>query len=194
MSNLKRVGVHIPKSVGVPTVHIPTVWNPEKMVSSSLSKTYTWTHEDVDKLVDTLKEWSDYLFDYTQAQTGFPISNVYSKVWSDKDEQGEPTTTIVFALAGFSKEDVTVKHDKNNHKLIVEGTCHNQDLKDTNEDDDGVLRHWIHKGISGKDFARTFTMHEHAVIDECTMTDGLLKIVIKKDVPEEQKPVSIKIK
>ena len=184
----------------IPTVHIPTVWSPSNVKSNDGWTTYRWQSNDIDTLVDTLKEWSDYLFDYTQVQTGFPLSNVYSKVWSVRDSSShdDPSTTIVFALAGFSKKDVRVKHDKAKHKLIIEGTCSNKNLKDATEGHDNMAstltRHWVHRGIKGKDFSRTFTMHEHAVIDECTMKDGLLTIVIKKDVPEEEKPVSIEVK
>ena len=52
----------------------------------------------------------------------------------------------------------------------------------------------IHKGISTKDFVKTFALAEFVEVKSAELDDGILSIELIKNIPEEKKPKTIKIK
>ena len=88
---------------------------------------------------------------------------------------GEDSYLIEIALAGFNKEDITVKQEKN--VLVITGE---------NKSDSSTG--YIHKGIGGRNFTRTFSLAEYVEVDNVIMIDGLLKVFLMKRIPEEAKP------
>jgi len=52
---------------------------------------------------------------------------------------------------------------------------------------------YLHKGIAGRKFTRTFSLAEHMVTKESHLVDGMLLISIEKVVPDEKKPKAIEI-
>jgi len=52
---------------------------------------------------------------------------------------------------------------------------------------------YLHKGISERNFRREFTLAEHVVGIYSTLELGILNIHLKREVPEEQKPMTIAI-
>ena len=52
----------------------------------------------------------------------------------------------------------------------------------------------IHKGISTKDFVKTFALAEFVEVKSAELDDGILSIELVKNIPEEKKPKTIKIK
>lgn len=93
---------------------------------------------------------------------------------------GEDSYLIEIALAGFNKEDITVKQEKN--VLTIAGES---------KSDEGIG--YIHKGIGGRNFTRTFSLAEYVEVDSVMMIDGLLSVLLMKRVPEEAKPKVFKI-
>ena len=69
-------------------------------------------------------------------------------------------------------------------KLIIEGV--KEDV--VNESN------YVHKGIAARKFVRQFGLDEHMYVDSANMENGILKVVLKYDIPEEKKPKTIKIK
>ena len=53
---------------------------------------------------------------------------------------------------------------------------------------------YLHKGISGRNFERTFNLAEHVEVKGATVTDGILRINLERIVPEALKPKTIQIK
>jgi molecular chaperone IbpA len=96
----------------------------------------------------------------------------------------ETTYRIEIALAGFTKKDLTITHDKNTLSITGEVT-----LIDGETSDEVAL----HKGISNKRFERSFTMHDYMQVDSAKMKNGMLVIVCKEIIPEELQPKSIEI-
>lgn len=88
---------------------------------------------------------------------------------------------IELALAGFSKDDIEVSQEKNN--LIIKGNIE--------EDAEEV---YIHKGIATRNFTRTFSLAEYIEVKNVTWLNGILSISLVKNVPDNQKPKSFKIK
>ena len=53
---------------------------------------------------------------------------------------------------------------------------------------------YIHKGIAGRNFTQTFTLGEYMVVKSASLDNGLLTVKIEREIPEEAKPKTIKIK
>ena len=92
----------------------------------------------------------------------------------------EDTFIVELAIAGFNKESVKVTEHEGT--LKIEG--------ERPED----AETYIHKGIAGRKFTRTFVLGEYMHVDNADLLDGILYVTVKRDVPEEKKPKSITIK
>ena len=99
---------------------------------------------------------------------------------------GKLTYDIEVALAGYSKEDVSVDYADNTLTIVSKK---DEETKEV-EDNDGVL----HKGIAKRNFSRTFTIADDVEVKGAELKDGLLKVSLVKIVPEGKKPRTIKIK
>lgn len=103
---------------------------------------------------------------------GFPPYNV-RKV-------DEDTFIVELAVAGYNKESLTVtEHD---------GTL---EIKGERPED---AEEYVHKGIAGRKFTRSFVLGEYVHVDSADLKDGMLYIKVKRDLPEEKKPRTVKIK
>ncbi len=94
--------------------------------------------------------------------------------------------SIEVALAGFNKKDVEVEFEDN---LLTVRT--KQVDKSVNKNADGEI---IHKGISQRQFARSFTIADDVKVNGAELKDGLLTIACEKIVPEHKKKKLIEIK
>ena len=99
---------------------------------------------------------------------------------------GQDKYSIEVALAGFSKNDVEVEFEDN---LLTVRT--KQVDKSDNKNDDGEI---IHKGISQRHFARSFTIADDVKINGAQLKDGLLTIACERIIPEHKKRKLIEIK
>ena len=99
---------------------------------------------------------------------------------------GQDKYSIEFALAGFSKNDVEVEFEDN---LLTVRT--KQVDKSENKNDDGEI---IHKGISQRHFARSFTIADDVKVNGAQLKDGLLTIACERIIPEHKKRKLIEIK
>lgn len=93
----------------------------------------------------------------------------------------EDTYVLSLALAGFTKNDVSVSLDKGS--LVISGGI-------TEVIDAEV----VHKGIASRKFNREFALGEYMEISGAEMKDGMLHINIYRVVPEDKKPKIIDIK
>jgi molecular chaperone IbpA len=90
---------------------------------------------------------------------------------------------IEVAVAGFSKEEITVKVDQD--QLTITGCKSNQP--------DSRFE-YLHRGLAARDFEQTFTLAEYMEVKGAEVKDGMLVIEIERIVPEELKPRLIEIK
>ena len=97
---------------------------------------------------------------------------------------GDFTYDVELALAGYSKEDITVDYADN--LLSVKSIK----KSDESKDEDGVL----HRGIAKRYFSKAFTIADDVEVKGAELKDGLLKISMERIVPEGKKPRSIDIK
>ena len=89
---------------------------------------------------------------------------------------------ISIAVAGFGMDNLDITLDKN--ILTVEGT--------TPPGDENV--NYLHKGIGGRNFRRSFTLAEHVEVEQAGLELGMLNIHLVRNVPEEMQPKKIAIK
>ena len=109
-----------------------------------------------------------------QSNNNYPPYNIIQK---NEDEY-----TISIAVAGFSQNELSITKEKN--ILVIEGKHAIVEEEETN---------YLHKGISERDFRREFRLAEHVVGIYSTLELGILNIHLKREVPEEQKPMNIAI-
>ena len=88
---------------------------------------------------------------------------------------------IELAVAGFSKDDITIELKE--HVLYIKG-----DREKRRKDNA-----YVHKGISGRKFSKSFRLSEYAEVSGADLTDGILTVSIEVVLPEEKRPQSIKI-
>ena len=99
---------------------------------------------------------------------------------------GKDNYAIEVALAGFSKDDVEVEFEDN---LLTVKT--KQLNKSENDNSDVEI---IHKGISQRQFSRSFTIADDIKVGGAELKDGLLTIACERIVPEYKKKKLIEIK
>ena len=98
---------------------------------------------------------------------------------------GKDAYSIEVALAGFNKKDVEVEFEDN---LL---TVRTKQIDKSNENEDGEI---IHKGISQRQFARSFTIADDVKVGGAELKDGLLTIACERIIPEYKKKKLIEIK
>jgi molecular chaperone IbpA len=93
---------------------------------------------------------------------------------------GDDQYEITMAVAGFSQSDLDVTQERN--VLIIKGG--------KAEKKEGE---YLHRGISGQSFERRFELADHVHVETASLADGLLRIVLKQEIPEAMKPRRIAI-
>ena len=89
---------------------------------------------------------------------------------------------ITLAVAGFAMEDLDITLEKN--ILTIEGSAAKAD-EEVN---------YLHKGIGGRNFRRSFTLAEHIEVEDAGLDLGMLNIHLKRNVPEAEQPKKIQIR
>ena len=84
-------------------------------------------------------------------------------------------TSLEIALAGFSAGDIEVETERN---VLTVSARKSPEEKE---------RDYTHRGISYKTFSRNWQMSDDVEIEDVSYVDGLLTIVLKKELPEHQK-------
>ena len=136
----------------------------------------------------------------TYAHTGrdlFPFGNLaqeFEKVFAATHTTNYPPYNIIkfnddeysmqFAVAGFKKTDIDI--------IVENGLLKISGKSPEVEFEDGAG--YVHRGIAGRKFSRSFTLPEYFEVDWAGMEDGILSIGLTRHIPEEKKPKQIEIK
>ena len=86
----------------------------------------------------------------------------------------EERQQLQLALAGFDREDIEVALERKVLNISVQTS-----MTDNVE--------YVHKGIAQRSFSRNWQLSDDTVIDEVTFIDGLLRVTLRREVPEEDK-------
>lgn len=126
-----------------------------------------------DRPMRLLDEMSNAL---TGRNTSFPPYNI--KQINDDRYQ------IEMAVAGFSKGDLKI--ELANNQLTIEGSQQSSD--DSND------ANYLYKGIAARQFRQSFALEDHVKVLGSELKDGVLKIELERQIPDEMKPRTIEIK
>ena len=120
----------------------------------------------------------DNIFDQLSTLSAYDTSNYppYNIKKIDKEKY-----QLEMALAGFTKTDVIVEVKENT--LTISGKVSDKDT-DT----------FVHRGIAQRSFKRQWSLVEHLEVTSAVLKDGVLKVDMKLNLPEEKKPKTITIK
>ena len=91
---------------------------------------------------------------------------------------------VEVAVAGFSESQIDVELHK--RTLRVSGRSDRTDTEDT--------AIYLHRGISGRDFTRVFTLAENVNVTGAEVDRGVLRVHLVHEVPPEHQPKKIEIK
>ena len=120
----------------------------------------------------------DDIFDQLSTLSSYDTSNYppYNIKKVDKEKY-----QLEMALAGFTKTDVIVEVKENT--LTISGKVSDKDTDN-----------FVHRGIAQRSFKRQWSLVEHLEVTSAVLKDGVLKVDMKLNLPEEKKPKTITIK
>ena len=122
----------------------------------------------------------DQMFDELLRQTAGSNSANYPPY--NVVKHSEDKFSIELAVAGFKEGDIDITVEKN--QLTVKG----EKAIELNENVE-----YLHRGISARNFQRSWTLADHVEVAGAEVRDGILTIQLERQVPEEQKPKKIAI-
>jgi len=108
----------------------------------------------------------------SSADQGYPPYNI--------ERSDENNYRVSVAVAGFAEKDLSV--DVKDRVLTVTG-----------KREDGAKANFLHQGIAGRGFERSFQLAEHVEVKAARLENGLLYVDLERIVPEEKKPRRITI-
>lgn len=120
----------------------------------------------------------DNIFDQLSTLSSYDTSNYppYNIKKIDKEKY-----QLEMALAGFTKTDVIVEVKENT--LTISGKVSDKDTDN-----------FVHRGIAQRSFKRQWSLVEHLEVTSAVLKDGVLKVDMKLNLPEEKKPKTITVK
>lgn len=89
---------------------------------------------------------------------------------------------IELAVAGFGDADLSLQ----THENVLTVTA----SKSANDSFDGE---YLHRGIAERGFERRFQLADHVLVTEANLANGMLRIILKRELPEAMKPRTIAI-
>ena len=104
---------------------------------------------------------------------GYPPYNI--------ERSDENNYRVTVAVAGFAEKDLSV--DVKDRVLTVSGK----------KEETAEKPSFLHQGIAGRAFERSFQLAEHVEVKTARLENGLLHVDLERRVPEEKKPRRIAI-
>jgi molecular chaperone IbpA len=96
------------------------------------------------------------------------------------ERAGEDHYQISLALAGFTPDGISITAEQN--VLTVEG-----------RKPDRGEHQYLYRGISSRPFRRTFNLADYVLVKGAAFENGMLKIDLVREVPDDMKPRQIAI-
>ena len=120
----------------------------------------------------------DHIFDqleniHQHSKDTYPPHNVV------KDE--EMKYTLEMAVAGFKQEHIDI--EVKDHILTIKGN--RPARRDQNK--------YVHKGISARNWVKSFRLSEYTEVNGADLTDGILTVSLEVVLPKEKQPRKISI-
>ena len=117
----------------------------------------------------------DRLFDTFETRFANQLTNNYPphNVVKTDDTHYE----IEIAVAGFKKHEIAVEIEQD--ILTVRGSSETPN--------ESATRQYLHRGLSSRNFERSWQLAEHMVVRGAEIKDGILTISLEYVIPEEKK-------
>jgi molecular chaperone IbpA len=123
----------------------------------------------------------------------FGFDELFNSLNNPQQKQSYPPYNVVrkddnhylieIAVAGFKSDEIDLILEKG--ILTVSGK-HKEYENNRNDE-------YVHKGISTRDFSRSFTLAETIKVVGADIVNGLLLIGLENEIPEEDKPQTINL-
>ena len=94
---------------------------------------------------------------------------------------GENIYSIEIAVAGFTKEEIRIEVKENN--LTITGDA----------SDRYANSNYVHNGIAKRVFERKFVLNDTVEVEIADLTNGVLRIQLKHNIPEDKRPRQITV-
>ena len=104
--------------------------------------------------------------------TGYPPYNI--------EKLSDNKYAISMAVSGFDEGNLNI--DVKENILTVIGDASKEDDKE-----------FLYKGISSRNFERRFRLADYVEVESANLSNGLLNIILKRELPEAMKPRKIQI-
>jgi molecular chaperone IbpA len=98
----------------------------------------------------------------------------------DVEQRGDDAYRITLAVAGFTSDEIDITSKPNS--LVITGR---------KAEETGAT--YLHRGIASRAFERQFQLADHVFVTGAELTDGLLRVDLKRELPEAVKPRKIAI-
>ena len=95
----------------------------------------------------------------------------------------EDSYRIELAVAGFDSDAIEIESHEN--VLTISGN------RESSADNDAA--EYLHRGIAERGFERRFQLADHVIVENAELTNGLLVISLKRELPEALKPRRIAV-
>jgi molecular chaperone IbpA len=105
-------------------------------------------------------------------ETTYPPYNI--------EKIGEDQYRIVLAVAGFGRDDIELVQEQN--RLTIRGKRKGSSGKT-----------YLHRGIAARAFVHHFDLADYIEVTDATMGEGVIVILLKRELPEALKPRTILI-
>ncbi len=100
----------------------------------------------------------------------------------DIEKLADDEYRVTIAVAGFGAEELDIEYRENS--LTVSGKIAKAEAE----------RAYLHRGIAGRAFKRTFHLADHMKVVGAHLENGLLQIELVRELPEQKRPRQIEIK
>lgn len=122
----------------------------------------------------------DRLFELLESSSRATQNENYPPFNIERVSENEYNITI--AVAGFTTDEIEIVAQQN--MLQVTGSK----VTDSNDN-----RDFMHMGIANRNFERRFQLADHVHVSDANLADGLLNILLIREIPEALKPRKIEI-
>lgn len=124
---------------------------------------------------DRFNDLFESLVDAGDPAVSYPPYNI--------EKRGEDKYAITMAVAGFTDRDLNIVVQSD--RVTVSGRIEQQAEEDVE---------YLYRGIAARAFERSFRLADHLKVTGAEIRDGMLRIELVREVPEEQKPRTVQIK
>ena len=108
-----------------------------------------------------------------ETTNGYPPYNI--------ERTDENAYRIDIAVAGFKPDELAIEVKEN--LLTVQGH------KSANDE----AKRYLHRGLAERNFERRFQLADYVVVSDAQLSDGLLSVSLRRELPEALKPRKIEI-